>query len=722
MDTEKAWEDFKANDSSIKKSESVQQDIQQILDTVTQIKTDVDQLKAEGPQATGPADTEPSMSAPEEQQPSPEAAMGAPAPDMGGAPQAPMGDLEAQPEDGAATPGEPPAEPTMPEPLPAEPTGAEEPGPEDFFDAMENSGMGLEEQNDEDILLDAAKEIEDPELKQQLIALVYQALENKKAPPMPPIEEAAPVMEEEQLPPEEGDAMVNEAVAAAMDQNGDGMITPDEAESVMRSADNETVQCDADLTIGTGEVSKTPGGGSNPGSFTNSDEEEKKDDDEDEKEESDEKKDDDDKSERPKKEEPGVNDDLPESDEEDKDSLEDLPDVTEVKVESEEEIPESDGNIEEDPVGEEIEEAIESIIDSVLEDAKERIKEQVIEATAGIEGEHGPFMLSASEMMKSFREGGSHRAFRTEPIRKSIEWPDDVKSIPLEDKCRFFAKSFTQMDELSQDNVVSLMDMTLGPDRASAIFKSEGVDLDTYYEPIAKGSGQTPEVPSTHGETVSGNGVNTATDKGEGMVTTGEKMSCTESEMKSESVEESSESIQEGFIGNLKDNFTKKRLENKYQAAGPDKSLRLATSKGGYSMAPEGMNDKDRKKHMSLVNNGKDPHSGFEDRFVSASPQTNRAGGAFLSQKDYDSRKSSTVQSSADDTESLEACAKSATPEGVGIHIPTVNEMMQFKKSGTSMYTAMSREAAEPHGIVKMDDEPEIPSVKEMFAKRFGRK
>ena len=65
MDTEKAWEEFQANDSSIRKSESVQQDIQQILDTVTQIKTDVDQLKAEGPKATGPADEEPTLSAPE---------------------------------------------------------------------------------------------------------------------------------------------------------------------------------------------------------------------------------------------------------------------------------------------------------------------------------------------------------------------------------------------------------------------------------------------------------------------------------------------------------------------------------------------------------------------------------------------------------------------------------------------------------------------------------
>lgn len=566
MDTEKAWEEFQANDSSIRKSESVQQDIQQILDTVTQIKTDVDQLKAEGPKATGPVDEEPSLSAPEE---------AAPALEPEAEPQAPMGDLMAQPEDGAATP-------TPEEPMAEAP--AEDVPP--LFAEGENpfaADAGEAKESDEDRLLKMAMELDDPELKQQVIALAYQAIEAQKMPPAPPMEPA----------PEE-------ILAAAMDANGDGMLSEEEIEPMMRSADaTETVKCDANPADA---IKDKPSE-----TVAMSDDEDK----EEEKEESDEKKDDDDKSERPEKEEPGVNDELPEG-EEDKDSLEELPEVTEVKIETEEQTPEE--------TEEEKGEAIESIIDSILEEAKERIKDQVIEATEGIDAEHSPFLMSTKEMMKSYRSGKRTAVKESEPIRKSIDWPEDVKSLDMEDKCRFFAKSFSQMDEKMQDSVVTLMDTALGSDATSSIFKSEGVDLDKFYEPVVKAAVSESNLdnqPTSDGISVTGDKKdNLASDATEGVATTGEK--------KSEAVQKCSESVQD-------------------------------------SVQPE------------------------------------------------------------QETQTLEACKKSAdVPEGVGMHIPTVSEMMAFKKSGTSMYTSISREAAEPHGMVRMDDEPEIPSVKDMFAKRFG--
>ena len=189
-----------------------------------------------------------------------------------------------------------------------------------------------------------------------------------------------------------------------------------------------------------------------------------------------------------------------------------------------------------------------------------------------------------------------------------------------------------------------------GSEATSAIFKSEGVDLDEYYEPVMKAT-QDHE-GYTHGETVTGkNSDNLASDNGEGMTE-----SC------EESASTSNDDYQRGFeTGKKHMDFLEKNVSGNGSA----------------------------KKENYL-----DDISGALSKY-----------------------KGKSVQNS---TESLEACAKSATPEGVGIHIPTVNEMMAFKKSGTSMYTAISREAAEPHGIVKMDNEPEIPSVKDMFAKRFG--
>ena len=560
MDTEKAWEEFQANDSSIRKSESVQQDIQQILDTVTQIKTDVDQLKAEGPKATGPVDEEPSLSAPEEQQLSPEMP---PAPEPEAEPQAPVGDLMAQPEDGAATP--------TPEEPPAEAPAEDIPSSFDVPSPFSDEGT-----DDVDRLLDMATEMKDPELKQQIIALAYQAIEAQKAPPMPPMPPAEPAPEE--------------ILAAAMDANGDGVLSEEEIEPMMRSADTETVECDANAA----EAIKDKPSETVAMSDDEKDEESKE---EDKKEESDDKKDDD------KKEEPGVNDELPEAKEEDKDSLEDLPEVTEVKIETEEQTPEE--------TEEEKGEAIESIIDSILEDAKERIKDQVIEATEGIDAEHSPFLMSTKEMMKSFRSG-KRTAVKTEPVRKSIDWPEDVKSLGMEDKCRFFAKSFSQMDEKTQDSVVTLMDTALGSDVTSSIFKSEGVDLDAYYEPVAKAfEGNLDNMPATsQGANTTKN--QTASDATEGVATS--------SEQKSEAVQECSETAQK-------------------------------------SETIEECND---------------------------------------------------IKKSAD------------VPEGVGMHIPTVSEMMAFKKSGTSFYTPISREAAEPHGMVAMGPDNEIPSVKDMFAKRFG--
>ena len=557
MDTEKAWEEFQANDSSIRKSESVQQDIQQILDTVTQIKTDVDQLKAEGPKATGPVDEEPSLSAPEE--PAPEAE-----------PQAPAGDLMAQPEDGAATP--------TPEPAPTEASVSEEDVPPLFAEG-ENpfaADAGGDKESDEDRLLRMAMELDDPELKQQVIALAYQAIEAQKAPPMPP----APPMAE---------PAPEEILAAAMDANGDGMLSEEEIEPMMRSADTtETVKCDANPADAINDK---------PSESVAMSDEDKKDD---------EKKDDDDKSERPKKEEPGVNDELPDK-EEDKDSLEEHPEVTEVKIETEEQSPEE--------TEEEKGEAIESIIDSILEEAKERIKDQVIEATEGIDAEHGPFMMSTAEMMKSFR-GGKRTAIKTEPVKKSIDWPEDVKSLGMEDKCRFFAKSFPQMDEKTQDNVVTLMDTALGSDATSSIFRSEGVDLDAYYEPVTKAFNLDNQPATSQAANTTDN--QTASDATEGVATTSKQASCDDTE----AVQECSETAQKS------------------------------------------------------------------------------------------------------ETETVEECndiKKSAdVPEGVGMHIPTVSEMMAFKKSGTSFYTPISREAAEPHGMVAMGKENEIPSVKEMFARRFG--
>lgn len=658
MDTEKQWDAFEENDSQFRKSESVQQDIQQILDTVTQIKTDVDQLKGENTDAAGPVDTEPALSAPEDNQPP-----AAPPMDMSGAapggetPQELMGDLMAQPEDGAATPA-PAQEPAMPELMPQEPAMPE-------AAPMDVPPLNLKQENDRDILLSAARRMEDPSLIQQVLAIVYQSIEDEKEPPAPPIEE--------QLPPG-----AEEILAAAMDANGDGMISEDEIEPMMRSAGSESVQCDANPAEGIeGKPSQ---------SVAMSDDE-KKDDEEEKKE---------DDKEEDKKKEPGVNDGLPSKDE-DKDSTEDLPEVTEVKIETED-IDEPEEQTPEE-TSDEKEDAIDSIIDSILEDAKERIKEQVVEAVDGIDAEHSPFLMSTAEMMSLRRSGGSHRAFKTGPVKKSIEWPESFEDVSMEDKCRYFAKSFTQLPAAIQDDVVTLMDTRLGSDVTSSIFKSEGVDLDSIYESVQKGSGQTPE--QTYTAQCADDVEGTASEDNGGM---------TESEQKSEPV-------QEGLMDTLTapiDNYKKKKLENKYQAAGPDPTRRVASAKGGWDMVPEGMSDKDRKTHMKLDSKGKAPQYGFKDRTISS------YGGRGLkqvSQADYD-KATSSVQNSDDDTESLEECKKSAD---IGMHIPTVNEMMSFRKSHTSMYTAISREAAEPHGIVDMGTEQTIPSVKDMFAKRFGK-
>ena len=612
MDTEKQWDAFEKNDTQFRKSESVQQDIQQILDTVTQIKTDVDQLKGENTEAAGPVDTEPALSAPEESNQPPMA----PPEDMSGAapggeiPQEPMGDLMAQPEDGAATPS-----PEM-----AAPPANDIPGqmPDDsvidrLFGGIDEGPApeAVPEENDESILLEAAQKVKDPTMKQQLLAIVYQAIEEQKAPPAPPIEEMAPAPEE--------------ILAAAMDANGDGMISEEEVEPMMRSA-TDTVQCDKPPAD---QITST---------VQNSDDEEKKDDEkkDDKKEESE-----DDKSERPKKEEPGVNDGLP-SEEEDKDSTEELPEVTEVQIETSEDMPEGDQTSEEKA------DAIDSIIDSVLEDAKEKIKEQVVEAVDGIDAEHSPFILSTEEMIKSRRAGGSHRAFKPAgPIKKSIEWPEDVTKLSLEDKCRYFAKSFSQMDNNMQDSVITLMDMKLGSETTSSIFKSEGMDLDAYYEPVMKAA-QDHE-GFTSGETVSGNGaVKEASEDNGGMTE-----SCEESTV------QECDSIQNDFK--------------------PHKVVKPGEIK------------------PTIQANEKTP------KFSSPGPN----GWA---------SNDSTIQNSDDTVQ--ESVTKSA---GVGIHIPSVSEMMSFKKSGTSMYTSISREAAEPHGIVDMGNEQSIPSVKDMFAKRFGK-
>ena len=414
MDTEKAWEEFQANDSSIRKSESVQQDIQQILDTVTQIKTDVDQLKADGPKATGPADEEPTLSAPtEEQQPSPEMGGGADLPSEP-EPQNAPGDLMPQPEDGAATPSpepmEPPMEPPMPEPtMPAQ-------QPYDYT-------QGLDTDSDEDIIMDAARDVKDPEVKKQLLALAYQYIEARNAP-LPPI---APPMMEEPAP--------EEILAEAADVNGDGMVSEEEAEELFKSKSFSEANPAKDI-------------------LGKSDDEEKDDD----------KKEDDDKKDEG---EPGVTD-IPESKDEDKDSSEEQPVVTEVKVE--EEIPEP-----ESPESEK-EEAIDSIIDSILDDAKDRIKEQVVMAVDGID-DAASFTLSTKDMMNARFGKDLESGFK-----RSIQWPESFKGVSTEDKCRFFARSFNSMDAETQDKVIGLMDYKLGADRTDSIFKSEGVDLGTIYK------------------------------------------------------------------------------------------------------------------------------------------------------------------------------------------------------------------------------------------------
>ena len=175
------------------------------------------------------------------------------------------------------------------------------------------------------------------------------------------------------------------------------------------------------------------------------------------------------------------------------------------------------------------------------------------------------------------------------------------------------------MDEKMQDSVVTLMDTALGSDATSSIFKSEGVDLDKFYEPVAKGvvSDNLDNQPATS-QAANTTDNQTASDATEGVATTSKQASCDDTE----AVQECSETTQKSETKTV-----------------------------------EECND---------------------------------------------------IKKSAD------------VPEGVGIHIPTVSEMMAFKKSGTSMYTAISRGAAEPHGMVAMGSEPEIPSVKDMFAKRFG--
>lgn len=573
MATKKKWEEFEENDTQFKKSESVQQDIQQILDTVTQIKTDVDQLKADGPQATGPADSEPSLSAPvEDNQPpmdmgEPPADAPASGPEESNDPQEPIGDLMAQPEDGAATPV--PEESAPAEELPAEPEVPEEPAPQmGGYDYTQD----LDEIPDEDIILDTIKDIKDPELKKQLLALAYQHLEMKTQPPMPgmmpPVGEEIPAEPAaEQLPPG-----AEEALAELM-----------EGVDPMMKSETAPVACDADVA---GDISKDAKA---TAPIAASDDEEKKDDEEKEEKKDDEKEEKKEDSEEKKDDEkdfePGVTG-LPEGKDEDNDSAEDLPVVTEVSI-TEDESPEG-----------EKEEAIESIVDSILEEAKEKISEQVVEAVNGID-DMDAFMLSTStsDLMKAKFGKKLDRGFR-----KSIQWPEDVKSIPMEDKCKLFAKSFSQMDRETQDAVVGLMDRSLGEEKTNSIFKSEGVDLEKIYKSVP--------VPG-------------------------------------------------------------------------DKPNNTVAGENGASQSTE-------------------PVADSNDDVPETDPMANC--------------NDTTPVKDCNDTTSTK---KSATPE-MGIHIPTVSEMLEFKKSGKSAYTPVPREMAEPHMLVSMGEEQSIPSTRELMA-RFAK-
>ena len=598
MDTEKAWEEFQNNDSSIRKSESVQQDIQQILDTVTQIKSDVDQLKEEGPQATGIADEEPSLSA-DNQPPAEAPPMEAPAEE----PQAPMGDLMAQPEDGAAEPApeEAPAEEPAPEAAPADDMGAGD------LSGLLSRGEGMEEMSDEDVILDAVRDVKDPELKKQLLALAYQSIEAKSAPPIPPMPP-----EEQQLPPE-----ILEAVAAE--------VPPEalmDSEPMMRSA-TESVQCDANPATEMKEAAPA-------GPVAASDDEDKKEESEDD-EPKDEKEDSEDKKEEPF--EPGVTG-MPESKDEDNDATEETPVVTEITVE---------GDADAEPAEDEKTDAIESIVDTILEEAKEKISEQVVEAIDGIE-DADSFMLSTStsDMMKARYGKKMSRGFR-----RSIDWPETFEGVSMDDKCRYFAKSWNSMDRESQDAVIGLMDRAVGAEKTNAIFKSEGVNLDAIYKsaPVAgECSGNTAPMQESH------YGTSGYRDS---------ELTPVDPHPK-DPEDEAGWSARNKELIDMNDNVIN------------DVTHRLAQKNGG--------------------------------RPVGARKDVNEIA-----------KKTKPVQDSDDaPTEPLEECKKSAD---VGIHIPTVSEMMTIKKSGRSAYTAMPREMSEPHGLVPMGESQEIPSTRELMAR-----
>lgn len=281
---------------------------------------DVDQLKGgDANAAAGPVE-EPMGEAPSEAggQPDLGALLG------GGAP----------PEAGAS-PGMPPAEQGAPDMGGAPPTdegmGAPDMGGEppmgrggDFFTQNLNSGLwdDLDQQDDTDIILDAAKEVKDPVLKQQLLAIVYQALEAQAQPPAPP-------MDIPPAPPSDGDSSPEEILAAlGIDAPpADGEMPP---EALMRS---EGIQKDANVAD---DINK-------PLALSDDDKE---------------------------KEEPGVNDGKEKGDGEIKD--EELPVVTEVQIEA---VPEGCDDID-SPCEQNEENELESIVEDALNTARARIIEE----------------------------------------------------------------------------------------------------------------------------------------------------------------------------------------------------------------------------------------------------------------------------------------------------------------------------------------------------------
>ena len=655
MDTEKRWDEFEKNESQFRKSESVQQDIQQILDTVTQIKSDVDQLKEEGPKATGIADEEPSLSAPEEggNQP-PMGGMGGapPMPETGAEPQAPMGDLMAQPEEGSATP------------MPEAPMSEVPPVEGDMMGGGLGGGLppldlnqypsGLEEPSDEDILLNAVKDVKNPELKKQLLALTYQSLEQQTAPIEPVAPPLPPDMNGDgQLSPEDG--MLADAMMGGAPGPEGGEVPPEvlmealagagpETNPMYRSAQNPALQITADVN-----KDKSV---SNPNPDTNpmaSSDDEKKDDDEDK---DDEKKDDGEKEDEKKEEpfEPGVTG-MPESKDEDNDSTEETPAVTQVTIEEEDE----------DPLKDEKAEAIGSIVDTVLENAKEKITEQVVDTVEGMD-DTSEFMLSTSTgtLMKARYGKKLGKGFtKSNAFKRSIDWPEDVKSLPMEEKCRYFAKAFNSMDNESQDAVIGLMDRTVGPEKTNAIFKSEGVDLEKIYK-------------------------------------------------SDDLVIDSSTSMGGG---------------SSFQDCN-DKTVPTQESYGVMGTEQRNWKNDDvvHNQVQYMKDYNKDATSGYENRAKRIDKDFADDMAARAEMEDAKKKKKLTKPiADSDDSESFQNCSETKKSADVGIHIPTVNEMLAFKKSGMSAYTPMPRDMAEPHGLVKMDDNSmEVPSTRELL-ERFTK-